>query len=227
MFLLLIACSANQSADSVTLAREGWIPLAPSEQTGSSYHVAFDSTRGCRSSEWLSSTLEDRPADFGSASSSGLSCQGLGMSWANTEGLSLRPEIVLLLNDWASSYPVLLGNWPTAPRNLVPDAPIRSGGLPGTSVGFDLEGPGVLNPELQVVVVTFDGTWLLPQDGGEVVVEDDYVEVSFPSEMSSPVELVFEDAWPATVLEGGDALPFALEFALNDGGQSFEIFAVD
>lgn len=223
MFLLLIACSANQSADHVTLTRQAPLPI---EGGGIGYEAVATTRAGCRSSDWQQSTLDNALPSFGSAGSSGGLCQHVGVTWANTEPLDDREEVVLSLNDWSSSYPIVLGNWPTAARNLVPDAPLALGELAGSSVGFALVGPGVLNPELQVVLHTFDGTWLLPQDGGEVVVEQDWVQVSFPAEISSPVELIFEDAWPATVLEGEDALPFALEFAPNDGGQSFDILAV-
>lgn len=223
MFLLLIACSANQSAESVTLARQAPLPL---EGGGIGYDAVAATRAGCRSSDWQQSTLENALPSFGSASSSQGLCQHVGMTWANTEPLDEREEIVLSLNDWSSSYPIVLGNWPTAARNLVPEASIASGELAGNSVGFEMEGPGVLNPELQVVLHTFDGTWLLPQDGGAVRVGEDSVVIDFPAEISSPVELIFEQAWPATVLEGEDALPFALEFAPNDGGQSFDILAV-
>lgn len=222
MFLLLIACSANQSAESVTLSRQAPLPI---QGGGVGYDALAQTRAGCRTADWEQSTLENARPSFASGSSQGL-CQSVGITWANTEPLDDREEIVLSFNDWSSSYPIVLGNWPTAARELVPDVAMDSGSLAGSTVVFDLEGPGVLNPELQVVLHTFDGTWLLPQDGGEVLVEEDRVQVQFPSGVTSPVELVFEEAWPASVLEGGDALPFALTFAPNDGGQSFQIFAV-
>lgn len=223
MFFLLLACSAGQSADSITLARQGTVPLAPDAQPIASYHLAMDSSRGCRTSEWLASTLEDRSADFGEAVATGLNCSGMKMSWANTEDLHGRSELLLTLNDWASSYPMVLGNWPTAPRTLVPDRALEAEGLAGSTVDFELSGPGVLDPDLQVVVESFDGTWLLPQDGGEVLVDEHGVQVRFPAELTSPVAVIFEQAWPATVTGGMDPLPFEVTFSPLDGGQRFEI----
>jgi hypothetical protein len=218
MFLFLIACSATQNASSVTLNRQAHMPL---EDGGLGYEVLVDTRAGCRTSDWLSSTLENVRATFGSASSSGGLCQQVGVSWANTDRLDLREQVVLSLNDWSSSYPIVLGNWPTAQRALVPDIPIAADTLAGSSVGFDLEGPGVLDPDLQVVVYTFDGTWLLPQDGGAVTVNEDHVLVDFPSGITSAVELVFEQAWPATVVEGDERLRLDVAFSPNDAGQSF------
>lgn len=219
MFLILIACTANQSARSLTLFR-----APPTEWVDASYNAALDTRGGCRTSEWMSSTLGNLQPTTGSAVSDNLVCQSVGLQWANIAELEQREEVVLLLEDWASSYPLTLGNFPTATREMLPDTELRMETLPGSQVRFEMWGPGVLDPELQVMVYGADSTWLLPQDGGAVEIGEDHVVVDFPAGLVDPIQVRFEAAWPTTVLDGEGALPFPLILDPGDSGVSLEVF---
>ena len=86
-------------------------------------------------------------------------CSELGTS---TEAIDSEEQVQMVLADRVSSYPILLGNWPTAIRSLEPVDPFSGGTLAGSSVRFVLDGPGVLDSDTTVSLLTVGQVWEIP-----------------------------------------------------------------
>ena len=221
LFALLFGCSSFEQITDIKLSRISQMAVG-----GTTYSAMLASEGGCRSGTWLGSTLGGlEPAAVSSQSRETDNvrdpCQELGIAWSDTEALDALEQVPLIFQDRVSSYPVLLGNWPTALRTLQAVDPLGGESLSGRTVQFVLDGPGVIDPELQVSLLTADTLWLIPEEGGQVSVAERSMEITFPDDVESPIELRIEAAWPVEVLQNEMAVEVG--FAEGDDGQVFAL----
>jgi hypothetical protein len=217
IFSLLVACSSFGQITDMELSRVSQLAVG-----GTSYSAVMGSEGGCWQDGWLTSTLGGIPSNNGYSMQQGEGglrddCQELGLAWSGTEALDELEDVPLLFEDRVSSYPVMLSNWPTAQRTLQAVDPLGGQDLSARSVRFVLDGPGELNPQTQVSLLTASTLWELPAEGGEVIIEERAIEITFPQGIESPIELRFEQAWPVEVLQ--NELGVEVSFFPGEDGQ--------
>ena len=213
MMSLLTGCGGLEPVELLVLQRQD-----------AAFHASLETARNCNGSV-MDSHLDGVRASTawairdGLGLSEGSGCQGVGATWDDVSFLADEERMWLELTPSPTAMDRLeLGNFPTAPRALIPESDIAQAVTTGATLRFEMDGPGVIDPDGQVSLETVGAYLLIPQDGGAVFWEDNALEITFPAGLGTPTELRVDGIWDITFPAATEAtLGYAVENHPDNG----------